>query len=158
MAIQVGDWLSSIKMYLQIPEASDCDRDVPYMNPQSLDFDKEPILYTSQLRSHLSQSNAESRQLGVGACFELYTDSILEEAPQPQAIGSTLHPHQKQALTFMIERERGWDFTGDKIDIWKSYQDAFGGIRYKNMISGFARARVPYTHTQILTSPKFIST
>lgn len=145
MATQVGDWLSSIKMYLQIPEACDCDRDVPYMNPHCLDFDKEPILYTSQLRSHLSQSNAESRQVGAGAFCELYTDSILEEAPQPQAIGSPLHPHQKQALTFMIERERGWDFTGDKNDIWKSYQDAFGGTRYKNMISGFTQARPPET-------------
>jgi SNF2 family DNA or RNA helicase len=50
----------------------------------------------------------------------------LEEAPQPPYIISTLHKHQRQALTFMLGREKGWNFDSNTSDIWESFESTQG--------------------------------
>ena len=35
----------------------------------------------------------------------------------------TLHSHQRQALYYMLKRERGWDLDGEADDVWKAVQD-----------------------------------
>lgn len=141
MANDVGDWLNSMQMYLQTPEG--CDRDVLYMNPHCLSFDEDANISTSQLTEFTSLTQAKDRETRSDPFAELYSDVMLDEAPQPEAIASPLHRHQRQALTFMLEREKGWDFTGSKSDIWKSHIDAFGTTRYRNTISGTTQTGIP---------------
>ncbi|KAI0971986.1 SNF2 family N-terminal domain-containing protein [Xylaria arbuscula] len=48
----------------------------------------------------------------------------LYEARQPMAICTPLKRHQKQALTFMMQRERGWAFDQDFVNrVSNAYQD-----------------------------------
>jgi SWI/SNF-related matrix-associated actin-dependent regulator of chromatin subfamily A3 len=141
MATHVGEWLDDMKMYLQIPGG--CDRDVPYMNPHCLASYQESTVYTSELPSDLSVNGLKGQEPHSDAFPDLYCNSVFELAPQPRAIASTLHTHQRQALTFMIERENGWNLSGTQNDIWKSYIDAFGDMRYKNTVSGLTQAQPP---------------
>lgn len=141
MANDVGDWLNSMQMYLQTPEG--CDRDVLYMNPHCLSFDEEANTTTFQLAEFASLTEVKDCETRSDPFAELYSDVMLDEAPQPDAIASVLHKHQRQALTFMLEREKGWDFTGSKSDIWKSHIDSFGTTRYKNTISGTTQTSIP---------------
>jgi len=71
----------------------------------------------------------------------LHSKYDIEETAQPHGIATELFPHQKQALKFMIRRERGWDFSATGNDIWMSHVDAFGTTRYKNTVSGVTRLR-----------------
>lgn len=141
MATHVGEWLDGMKMYLQIPGG--CDRDVPYMNPHCLASNQESTVYTSELPSNLSVNGFKGQEPHSDPFPDLYCNSVFEPAPQPRAIASTLHTHQRQALTFMIEREKGWNLSGTQNDIWKSYIDSFGDKRYKNMVSGLTQAHPP---------------
>lgn len=85
--------------------------------------------------------------LALDISDDLFTDfendHELEEAPQPDTISTHLHGHQKQALTFMLGREQGWDLTGEKQDLWKSFVDLHGGQRYRNTLSGSTQFRPP---------------
>ncbi|KIW10369.1 hypothetical protein PV08_11331 [Exophiala spinifera] len=141
MADPVAEWLDGLKMYLQVPWA--CDRDVPYINPHCLASGQEAVVYTSKLPSDLVVEESEVRNGGEDPFFDLYNTSIFDLAPQPSAIASKLHAHQRQALTFMIERENGWNLSGTRKDIWKSYLTAFGDTRYKNTVSGLTQAHPP---------------
>lgn len=38
--------------------------------------------------------------------------------------------HQKQGLTFMLNREKGWDLHGSRTDVWRSYMDLNSTLRY----------------------------
>ena len=140
MATHIGEWLDSMKMYLLVPGG--CDRDVPYINPHCLASNQDSIIYTSQL-SNLTMNESKGQESHSDVFSDLYTNSIYELAPQPYAITSTLHDHQRQALSFMIEREKGWNLSGTQNDIWKSHIDAFGVKRYKNTVCGFTQTRAP---------------
>ncbi|KIY01312.1 uncharacterized protein Z520_02864 [Fonsecaea multimorphosa CBS 102226] len=141
MATHVGDWLDSLKMYLQVPRG--CDRDVPYINPHCLVSNQQPMIYTHQFPAELTVDELDDQDPHKDLFSDLYTDSVFDLAPQPYAIASSLHNHQRQALTFMVEREHGWNFTGARNDIWKSHIDAFGVRRYKNTVCGFTQTRAP---------------
>ncbi|KIW33915.1 uncharacterized protein PV07_00729 [Cladophialophora immunda] len=141
MATRVGDWLDGLKMYLQVPGG--CDRDVPYINPHCLASNQVSTTYTRQLAADLSMDEPESQDSHRDLFSDLYTDSVFDLAPQPYAIASSLHSHQRQALTFMIERENGWNFSGTRNDIWRSHIDAFGVRRYKNTVCGLTQTRAP---------------
>jgi SNF2 family DNA or RNA helicase len=58
----------------------------------------------------------------------------LDEAPPPSTVEATLHRHQKQALTFMYRRERGWAFEDDDHDIWEM-ADTSQGRYFINRVS-----------------------
>ncbi|KAH6619377.1 SNF2 family N-terminal domain-containing protein [Chaetomium sp. MPI-SDFR-AT-0129] len=59
----------------------------------------------------------------------------LEEAQQPALICTELKKHQKQALTFMLRRERGWTFEEKQTDLWE-YLDVDHGEYFINRVSG----------------------
>jgi SWI/SNF-related matrix-associated actin-dependent regulator of chromatin subfamily A3 len=137
----IGEWLSYADMYLQLPDT--CDRDVRYKNPHCLSCEDESPLMTSSLGRTSFQSHASKEELCHETFAELYTDEVYGEAQQPQIISSILHSHQRTALTFMLERENGWNFDGQRNDIWKSHVDSFGITRYKNALTGRIQTRPP---------------
>lgn len=68
---------------------------------------------------------------------------IFKDTDTPKALSTELYKHQKQALTFMTQRERGWALDGSRKDIWKQERDDSGRIWYHNIISGMKQARPP---------------
>lgn len=59
----------------------------------------------------------------------------LVEADAPRALATPLFKHQRQALTFMHRRERGWAFCGPHCDIWQACNTAHHGYAYRNTVS-----------------------
>ncbi|KAH6613604.1 SNF2 family N-terminal domain-containing protein [Chaetomium sp. MPI-SDFR-AT-0129] len=120
----VGEFFQEVDIYLQDP--IDCALDVRYCNPHrllSLDINDCPMtselnLPGSELDSTLFQSiPGESDVLDV---LDAHRD--LPESPQPALIRSLLGKHQKQALTFLLQREAGWDFDPRSADFWDFQQ------------------------------------
>jgi SNF2 family DNA or RNA helicase len=141
LAEVVGRWLGKMNLYLQTPRA--CSQDVRYRNPQSFAFYDNQIILTSQLPSAASGSEHIDEQAPTDPFAALYNESVLEEAPQPHAIASSLHRHQRQALTFMGRREEGWNYLGSGDSIWQSYVDRFGVTKYKDTVSGLTQEHEP---------------
>ncbi|KAK5656662.1 hypothetical protein OQA88_4642 [Cercophora sp. LCS_1] len=59
----------------------------------------------------------------------------LAESPQPDTIQSRLKRHQKQALTFLLKREAGWDFDPASADFWDQGQTSSTDIFFVNKVS-----------------------
>jgi len=135
VATVVGDWLGQCDLYLQPPHG--CDRNVRYLNPHCLSFDDKMRTMTFDLDA-LTQTEDPIPDL----LAELDGEEILDEYAQPALISTPLHRHQRQALTFMLRREQGWDLTGAR-DLWRSCVDACGMTRYQNMLSGRSQVHPP---------------
>ena len=139
-ALGVGDWLGQCDLFLQCPR--DCARDVPYKNPQCLSFDDAKITLTSDLVDD-SWAEPDMDEDLFNHLTELDNHDTLEEAGQPALIKTPLRRHQKQALTFLTQREDGWDLESGRTDVWKSFTDHNGRIRYRNTICGSSQLDPP---------------
>lgn len=64
----------------------------------------------------------------------------------------TFCSHQKQALSFMLKRERGWDLRSNEDDIWKSFEDnSKTPTKYFIWISREYWWLIPYRYYNALT-------
>ena len=139
----VGTFVARCNLYLQHP--AHCDRNVPYRNPHCLSPTHSSI-YTHDLNDYLNIEH-DSRLVSFQNPIDLFADAsereALVESDTPQALRTDLYQHQKQALTFMVQRERGWAFNEHFKDIWKEDQDACGRRVYLNTISGQKQPRAP---------------
>ena len=139
----VGSFLTRCHIYLQDP--ANCNLNVPYFNPQCLSREDCRIIYTLDLGNC---SDMESSAFGISANpIDLFADSALQEtladSETPDTLSTELYPHQKQALTFMTQRERGWATDGHHKDIWKREIDEQGQIWYRNFITGLKQTNAP---------------
>ncbi|MCJ1252016.1 hypothetical protein MMC30_009254 [Trapelia coarctata] len=80
--------------------------------------------------------------------IDLFADSAEQEdlavTHSPRALRTELYKHQKQALTFMLLREKGWALKSEqRKDIWKAETDATGRRVFKNTISGQKQVKPP---------------
>lgn len=141
VADAIGEWLSQIKLYLQLPR--DCDRNVRYINPQCLKSSEEPLMTfgITSLGDDQENDSAPSSQV----TFEdLYTETVYDESEQPPNVTFPLRKHQRQALTFMLRREEGWAYEDeDRPDLWRRETDSCGVVRYRNRISGHSQMGPP---------------
>ncbi|KAK7949550.1 SNF2 family N-terminal domain-containing protein [Apiospora saccharicola] len=142
---EFGSYFASYGIYLQDPRT--CHHEVKYFNPHRLsstDLRSCPLLSNvvfSNPTTLLQLSEVGQRPDLLSA---LSSNADLEETPQPAGITSTLKRHQKQALTFMLHRERGWGFnqTQRTADIWQIV-DSTQTRQYLNVISGASRLDEP---------------
>ncbi|KAL8327367.1 hypothetical protein RB597_003610 [Gaeumannomyces tritici] len=116
MSRDVGDFFQEADVYLQDPK--NCDRNIKYCNPHRLSS-----LYHCPMVSDLSKegANAEAIVFADLNAPELIPDAHenLPESTSPEDILKTsLKMHQKQALTFLLQRESGWDFRQESADFW----------------------------------------
>lgn len=140
----VGQFAARCNMYLQHP--SHCDRNVLYMNPHCLSSPKEIRVMTHDLDADLAGFANQNTQIPANP-IDLFTDTNhqeeLAESGTPCALRTALYKHQKQALTFMMDRETGWSFEGRHRDIWREEKDSQGRAIYVNTITGHKQLRVP---------------
>ncbi|KAI1208369.1 SNF2 family N-terminal domain-containing protein [Annulohypoxylon truncatum] len=139
---EIGSWFQDYEIYLQDPRT--CHLDVKYYNPQRLSSDNlescplvsEVINMTSSLipLQHVAE---QTDMLDV-----LSNRADLEETPQPEAIRTTLKRHQKQALTFILGREKGSVNAKGCKDIWETVINDQGRV-FVNTIANTCQTEEP---------------
>ena len=138
----VGMFTARCNLFLQHPRY--CDRNVPYKNPQCLTPRSNEKTYTCDLAQTLVI--VDPCEGSLANPIELFTageeQAGLEEADTPQDLSSKLYRHQKQALTFLLQREEGWALDGRRKDIWKTEQIA-GRLTYINTITSQRQTKPP---------------
>ena len=140
----VGAFAAKCHLYLQHPRH--CDRNVPYRNPHCLSPEDGRIISTFDLHDALGTFSHAGLDISANP-IDLFADAAeqggLSEAHAPQNLSTELYKHQKQALTFMMQRERGWAMDGHHKDIWREEHDSFGRSIYQDLISGMKQVRQP---------------
>ncbi|KAH7170202.1 SNF2 family N-terminal domain-containing protein [Dactylonectria macrodidyma] len=131
---EIGSWFDEYGVYLQDPRK--CHLEVKYCNPQRLSSDD--IASCPSLIEVVSRTSIPVNLQDIPRRPELL-DALssqvdLDETPQPSAILGNLKRHQKQALTFMLRRERGWNFRHQYPDIWEIL-DTEQGRFFFNLVS-----------------------
>lgn len=114
---KIGDFLSRCGDFLQPPLR--CDRNVYYLNPQSLfgrsGHPPKTLELSRGLMSHIETLSEETDPSSV-----LETQDNYQETEAPAIIQTSLYSHQKQALTFMLRRETAPSKADDKDPIWQT--------------------------------------
>ncbi|RMZ72475.1 global transactivator [Pyrenophora seminiperda CCB06] len=111
----IGHFMTKARCWFYDPVG--CDRNVPYMNPHYLSSIRGPLEWTSDLRPLQPHSDDFARaSLDVLSGFETTDD--LELSATPTALRTELKMHQRQALTFLLRRERGMHPNEDGVGIW----------------------------------------
>ena len=140
----VGAFAAKCHLHLQHPRH--CSQNVPYRNPHCLSPENDRIVCTLDLEHVLGCEKGFVSEISTDY-IDLFADCAeqdpLSDADTPQAIKTELYKHQKQALTFMMQRERGWAMDGHRKDIWKEVHDATARILFHNVISGTKQTRPP---------------
>ncbi|KAI1439376.1 hypothetical protein F5Y02DRAFT_424071 [Annulohypoxylon stygium] len=165
---EIGSWFQEYEIYLQDPRT--CHLDVKYYNPHRLLSDdlkscplvSELIDLASSLIP-LKQITQQTDMLGV-----LCHSTDLEETPQPAAIRATLkrsflfqlgddsvvliisNRHQRQALTFMLNRENSLQYGGSCRDIWKTVKNDYGRIFVNTITNSWQTEEPPQFHGGII--------
>ena len=138
----VGKFAARCNLFLQHPVH--CDRNVLYKNPHCLTPRQDETIFTYDLRHETSSSDYNSDV--PSNPIDLFTDgedrARLEETDSPSDLRTTMYKHQKQALTFMLQREEGWGLEGQRRDVWKSDLVA-GRQTYINTITGRRQYKPP---------------
>lgn len=136
--------MAECKMFLQHPRH--CDRTVPYRNPHCLSPEDNKTIYTDDLSDYLCLE-AEVEITDFGNPIDFFAHAPEQEAlaytESPHALRTDLYKHQKQALTFMVQRESGWVMNGHHKDVWKEERDLLGQSTYLNTITGQKQSRAP---------------
>ncbi len=137
----VGAFAAKCHLYLQHPKH--CNRNVPYRNPHCLSSEDGRILYTFDLHAMLGPFSDPAFVNPIDLFADAAEQDALSEAYAPCSLSTELYKHQKQALTFMMQRERGWAMDGHHKDIWREEHDSFGRSIYQNLISGMKQMTRP---------------
>ncbi|KAI6084099.1 SNF2 family N-terminal domain-containing protein [Hypoxylon rubiginosum] len=140
---EIGSWFQEYEIYLQDPRV--CYVNTKYCNPQRLSSGNPgscPFVSDVINRSEIVQEQVQNMptQSDMLDIFSSHCD--LDEATQPTAIKTTLKKHQRQALTFMLQRESGWAFDQTRPDIWEEMERDQGFI-FINKISNTYQSQEP---------------
>ena len=104
------------------------------------------MVYTFDLHENMDSDNRPQLEISANP-IDLFADATVQDplvdADSPDALCTELYKHQKQALTFMTQREHGWAVDGHRKDIWKQESDDVGRVMYQNIISGMKQTRPP---------------
>ncbi|KAH7163472.1 SNF2 family N-terminal domain-containing protein [Dactylonectria estremocensis] len=139
---EIGVFFQTNEMYLQDPK--ECDRNVRYYNPHRLSsIASDHSLWTFDLQTHPMQLiemtviDPRPDLLDV-----INSNDLLPETSQPSSIRTSLKRHQKQALTFMQQRELGWALDGSRPDIWEYIETGQNQV-FVNGVSGVYQEEPP---------------
>ncbi|VZI02344.1 unnamed protein product, partial [Fusarium fujikuroi] len=137
----VGSFFEEYELYLQDP--INCKQNVRYCNPHRLSVNPSDVKYTFDLGKSTVQLastidiNDDPELLDI-----IFSHQDLAEAAQPRSIRTPLQPHQKQALTFLLQREFGWAWDGCRTDIWE-IRDYGNESYFYNTVSGAVQVEQP---------------
>ncbi|KAK7908999.1 hypothetical protein PG985_014877 [Apiospora marii] len=137
LGADVGRTLQDLNIYLQDP--CNAAHDLPYWNPHR--FSNSADLRTSYWWHMPEKAPVKEELLSAVDFLEAFTTGgDLKETEGSILLRTPLKTHQKQALTFMLGREQGWQLKGDS-DIW-GIHDSDGRRQFINRV-GESRHDVP---------------
>lgn len=140
----IGIFATRCNIYLQHPRH--CNRNVPYHNPHCLSLQDRESLFTHDLETQLKLAGPapiETTANPIDIFLDARQQEHLLEAIPPSDLHTSLYKHQRQALTFMLQRESGWAMDGGHSDIWNEGIDPQGQRIYINNITGQKQTRPP---------------
>ncbi|KAJ6785626.1 hypothetical protein PWT90_00499 [Aphanocladium album] len=143
MPQEIKEWSEHNEVYLQDPTF--CFQDAKYCNPQRLSLHFDTPRLVSEILPDATGHLMRLRSITDDDDFldkYLASKVALPETPQPSAIQTILKSHQRQALTFMLRRERGWALRGPEADMWSIFDNANGRF-YINALSGSGSKEPP---------------
>ncbi|KAF7954691.1 hypothetical protein EAE96_005810 [Botrytis aclada] len=139
---KIGEYLSIRKMYLQ--DTLGCERCVLYRNPHAMTSDTEEVITTDLSILAPACHGVEELKSGPDLLAQLMEgEAPLRETEAPRIVKTSLFRHQKQALTFMLRREEGWNFNDVASDIWSWRSDTSGQLSYVNNVTGCSTREAP---------------
>ena len=140
----VGLFASKCNLFLQHPKY--CEYNVPYRNPHCLTSQTLHDVYTHDLENLLELDPIVTPP-ALSNPIDLFASSteqeMLAECTSPSILRTPLYRHQRQALTFMLRREKGWALNGSFQDLWRKDYDSSGRLVHVNMISGQKQIKPP---------------
>ncbi|RFU25005.1 hypothetical protein B7463_g11336, partial [Scytalidium lignicola] len=150
---EIGSWFQDYEVYLQDPRA--CHLDVRYCNPQKLSSDDlDSCQLLSQVISQIFMSAHLQDITQRPSLLDILSSNVdLEETSQPRAIRTTLKSHQKQALTFMLRREKGWTFDNNQPDLWEKIDNDQGRIFVNRISNAYQADEPPQFYGGIIADP-----
>ncbi|GKU06018.1 alpha- -mannosyltransferase [Fusarium langsethiae] len=144
LASSLRDTLQSLQLFLQDPLHA--IKNAPYFNPQRFHNDPNTRTIDFQLQDAPPAPNF------VFQDEQVVTENVLDrlnlETDLPETAGSAhlnagLENHQKQALTFMIDRETGWRLRYQGQDVWSQAINQRGYPVYFNNIESCMHDQCP---------------
>lgn len=146
-AVKIGRLFGQKNIWFGPPLASEAG--YPYENPQphrngikmpGKDIRGRPVLADSRTVEEASAMVTRLFDHGSSAASELKPTS------PPATVLTNLMPHQKQGLTFMLEREKPRTFgaeEGQNSSLWRKRINGIGGITYEEVVSGISVKNEP---------------
>ncbi|KAJ2987230.1 hypothetical protein NUW58_g4621 [Xylaria curta] len=114
-------------LYLQDPLYTKLD--LPYWNPQR--FYNEDKIYTSSFWQRHEDGKSRKEEISPVDFLAAFTsERVLTETEGSKLLRTPLQSHQKGGLTFMLNREQGWNLKQDGADIWSLKWDEDGQSKY----------------------------
>lgn len=131
----IGSWLQDYDVYLQDPRTIDLD--VKYRNPHRLSSTELSSCPSVSMVVWLSTDTVQFLKIEdrPEPLDMISGQDDLEETAAPKMIRTVLHRHQRQALTFMLGRERGWALETKGADVWEAL-DSSHDRKFINRILG----------------------
>jgi len=139
-AKMVATLLGQNNMFLNDPVLP--EPGIPYKNPQY--EDKDPLARkgassSSAVRTQYTVRTTEEVKNEITAVLDsLEKEQILEETEPAAEVKTTLLPHQKQGLSFMLKKEQAWDMENEQSNssLWRLKTTPSGAKKYTNVITG----------------------
>ncbi|UQC74163.1 DNA repair protein rad5 [Colletotrichum lupini] len=140
----VGSTLQEAELYLQDPAFSLTD--VEYFNPQR--FTNTAGSRTTDFRTVFPDedevsANMDEALVAIDVLKSVTSTTVRRETSGSYLLRTELQSHQKQGLTFMLERERGWRLHEPNGDVWSQHVDEFGRTTYINNVNSSFRCTPP---------------
>ena len=146
-ALKIGKLFGQKNIWFQAPMASEVG--YPWVHPQPNRRNVVPQNRDSRGRPILSDSRTvEEATAMVTKLFDHGSSAASELQPTdpPATILTDLMPHQKQGLTFMLQRERFRTFgseEGENSSLWRKSVNAKGATFFKEVVSGISVKEEP---------------
>ncbi|KAM0789050.1 hypothetical protein ACM66B_003113 [Microbotryomycetes sp. NB124-2] len=153
----VSDTLEKQAIYLEHPPTYNpkMHQDAPYQNPHnpganSRDAERRRNQFMSGMMGGSgfvkSVNNVEVQREQVESVWKsLKSGPDLPEVEPPAIVRTKLYPHQKQALSFLLDREKLQEIpekdpkdgrNPTRVSLWERQQDPFGRVKgWKNLVS-----------------------
>jgi len=109
----IGVFATRYNIYLQHPRH--CNRNIPYHNLHCLSLQNRECLFTHNLETQLKLAGStafETTANPIDIFLDAKQQEHLLEAIPPSDLHTSLYKHQRQALTFILQRESGWAIDG----------------------------------------------
>lgn len=139
-AKMVATLLGQNNMFLNDPVLP--EPGIPYRNPQYEDKDptaRKGASSGSAVRTQYTVRTTEEVKNEITAVLDsLEKEQILKETEPSSEVNTTLLPHQKQGLSFMLKKEQAWDMENEQSNssLWRPKIMPSGAKKYTNVITG----------------------